>query len=80
MLPLYSVHFVMLLAFAVVYYKAADIEDAPRMLWAGLSIGVYVLTWQFLGFGWLGCILGQVGLFVALTLFRMLRGQQQPRD
>ena len=51
MLPFYSVHVVMLVAFAVVYYKAAEIEDVPRMLWAGLSIGVYALTWQFVNVG-----------------------------
>ena len=71
--PIYSFEFVLLLACAVFYYKAAEIEDAPRLLWSGLSVGVYLLTWRVLGWGLLGCLLGQVGLLVGIAGIRALR-------
>jgi hypothetical protein len=70
---MYSFHIVILLAFASFYYKAADYENEAPFLWGGASILVYMLTWFGFSWGWLGCIIGQVILFVAITVMRTLR-------
>ena len=72
-LRLYSFQFVLLLLCAVFYYKAAELEDAPRLLWAGLSVLVYLVTWMLLSWGLIGCLVGQVGLFGAITLVSVIR-------
>jgi hypothetical protein len=71
----YSLQFVMLLACAVFYYKAAEMEDSSGFLWSALSVGVFILTWIVLSWGWLGCLLGQVALFAGITIVRLLRKQ-----
>lgn len=40
----YSFQFVMLLACAAFYYKAAEMEGASGFLWSALSVGVFILT------------------------------------
>jgi hypothetical protein len=71
----YSFKFVMLLACAVFYYKAAEIEGSSGFLWSVLSVLIFILTWIVLSWGWLGCLLGQVGLFAGIAFVRMLRRQ-----
>ena len=74
--PVYSFEFVVLLAAAVLYYKAAELEklDHP-MLWAGLSIAVSMFTWRFLSWGVIGCIGGQVVLAIGIGVSRVLRSR-----
>lgn len=69
----YSLQFVMLLACAAFYYKAAEMENSSGFLWSALSVLVFILTWIALSWGWLGCLLGQAGLFVGITVVRVLR-------
>ncbi|HZL38094.1 MAG TPA: hypothetical protein VFC78_22450 [Tepidisphaeraceae bacterium] len=76
--PFYSLDFVLLLACAVIYYKAAEMEDVPGLLWCGLSVGTFFVTWRLLRWGLPGEILGQVGLLGAITLFRVFRDRQKP--
>ncbi len=71
----YSFQFVMLLACAAFYYKAAEMEDSSGLLWSALSVLVFILTWIVLSWGWLGCLLGQVGLFTGITVVRVVRKQ-----
>jgi hypothetical protein len=71
----YSFQFVMLLACAAFYYTAAEMEDSSGILWSALSVGVFILTWIVLSWGWLGCLLGQVALFAGITVVRVLRKQ-----
>jgi hypothetical protein len=73
--PLYSFQFVFLLACAVFYYKAAELDKAPGLLWAGLSVLIYLLTWQVFHWGWVGCLAGQVSLLAGITLVRIFRSQ-----
>ncbi len=78
----YSFHIVVMLAGAVYYCKVADVENASPILWAGLSVLVYVITWLVLGWGYLGCLGGQAALFGGITLVRVLRekaGASKPR-
>ena len=73
MLPLYSWNFVLTVAFAIFFYRAGQFEHAPALLWAALSVAISLLVWLWLGWGMLAMILGQVGLFVGIGVFRMLR-------
>jgi len=71
-MPIYSFAFVVLVASAIFFYRAAEFDDGPGPLWAALSVAISLLIWQWLGWGLLAMILGQVGLFVCITLIRML--------
>jgi hypothetical protein len=72
---IYSFQFVFMLACAAFYYRAAEIEDAPRLVWLGMSMGVYLLTWVWLGWGLVGNLLGQAALLIAIAAVRLLREQ-----
>ncbi|MGA3283809.1 MAG: hypothetical protein ABSD57_05040 [Verrucomicrobiota bacterium] len=63
----------MVVAFAVFFYRAAKIENESGLLWCGLSVVISIATLFFFGWGWLGTVLGQAGLFAGITLFRMTR-------
>jgi hypothetical protein len=71
--PLYSIEFFLLLCFAAAYYKAADIENAPGILWAGLSAFIFFLTWRLLGWGIFGDLIGQAALLGGITAVRVIR-------
>jgi len=73
MLAFHSFQFFLLLACAVFYYKAAMMEDASGLLWSGLSVLVFVITWVVLGWGWLGCLVGQAALFAGITVVQTFR-------
>lgn len=77
LLYFYSLKFVMLLAFAVFYFKAAEMENCSGFLWSALSVLVFILTWIVLLWGYVGCLLGQVVLFTGITVVRVLRGSER---
>jgi len=58
---------------AVFFYRAAELENESTLLWTGMSVVISAAALFFLHWGWLGCLLGQIGLFVGITVFRMLR-------
>jgi hypothetical protein len=62
--------FVLLLACAVFYYRAGEFEGTSGIAWAGLSILISVAIWRWLGGGIISVLLGQLGLFAALTVWR----------
>ncbi len=70
---LYSFNFVLLVVFAIFYYRAAGSEGNSGILWAGLSVAISALIWLVLRWGVLFMLLGQVGLFFAITLIRTVR-------
>jgi hypothetical protein len=76
--PLYSLQFLLLLVCAGVYYKAAEIENASSLLWPGLSVLVFLLTWRLFGWGLPGNLLGQALLMATITAVRVLRDRQKP--
>jgi hypothetical protein len=55
------------------FYRAAEFENESGLLWCGLSVAISVAILFFLHWGLLGIVLGQIGLFVGITLFRMTR-------
>jgi hypothetical protein len=75
--PFYSFQTFFLIICAAAYYKAAELEKASGILWTGMSVLVFLLTW--LGFGWdfPGNLLGQVALLGGITLARVLRDARQ---
>ncbi len=63
----------MLVACAIFFHRAAEFENESSLLWTGLSVVIFVMTLFVLGWGWLGCLLGQAGLLLGITFFRVLR-------
>jgi hypothetical protein len=59
--------------FAVFFYRAAEFEDESGLVWCSLSVSVSLLTLFFFHWGLLGTLLGQVGLFVGIGIFRMMK-------
>jgi hypothetical protein len=73
MMPLYSFNFLLTVVFAIFFYRAGEFEGSPGLLWAALSVAISLFIWQWLGWGLLAMILGQIGLFVAIGVFRVVR-------
>ncbi len=72
-MTLYDPKLVLLLACAALFYTAGEMEKSSGVVWAGLSVVVFVVTWIVLGWSWLGCIGGQVAVVAALTAMKGLR-------
>ncbi len=63
----------MMVACAVFYYRAAEMEHASGVLWAGSSVGLWFGAAYVLQWGLLGCLATQVALFVGMTIRRMAK-------
>ena len=74
--PFYSFQFVFLLICATAYYKIAESEDSSGITWAGMSVGIYMLTWRWLGWSYAGNFFGQALLFAGITLWRVWKDQR----
>jgi hypothetical protein len=70
--PLYSFQFVLLVACAVFFYKGAEMENRPGFLWAGMSVGVFFVTWWLWGWGVVGDLAGQAALGLGIAIVRVL--------
>jgi len=64
---------VVIVAGAVFFHRAAEFENESSLLWSGLSVLVSALVVFLFHAGWLGILLGQIGLFIGIGVFRMLR-------
>ncbi|HSY74904.1 MAG TPA: hypothetical protein VK810_05495 [Dongiaceae bacterium] len=64
-----------IIAYAIFFCRAAEFEDESVLIWGGLSVTISAVAFFGLGCGWLGISLGQLGLFVGITVFRILRKQ-----
>jgi hypothetical protein len=69
---------VIMVACVVFFYKAAEMDDAPGFLWAGMSL----LVWYGTGLlmpraGLLAHVGGQVALFFGIAVFRVMRDLQK---
>jgi hypothetical protein len=62
-----------IIAFVIFFCRAAEFEDESTLIWGGLSVAISAVTFFWLHCGWLGISLGQIGLFVGITIFRILR-------
>ena len=63
----------MMVACAIFFHRAAEFENESSLVWTGLSVVIYAITLFVLSWGWLGCLLGQAGLLLGITVFRILR-------
>jgi hypothetical protein len=75
MLPFYSFNFLVMVGAAIFFYRAAVFEESPAWIWTGLSIAISVVIWQALHWGLLSLILGQVGLYLGIWIYRIIRKQ-----
>lgn len=64
---------IIILAFVIFFCRAAEFEDESALIWGGLSVMISAVAFFGLGCGWFGISLGQIGLFVGITIFRILR-------
>jgi hypothetical protein len=64
---------VFLVVFAIFFYRAGEFEGGPSIMWAALSVAVSLATWRWLGWGLFSLILGQVALFLGITIVRAMR-------
>jgi len=62
-------------ACAIFFHRAAEFENESSLVWTGLSVVISVMTLFVFRWGWLGCLLGQAGLFLGIAIFRMLRSK-----
>jgi hypothetical protein len=58
---------------ALTFYQAGKHERSWSLLWATLSVLVSLLSLRFLKLGLVGVFVGQAGLFLAITAYRMWR-------
>jgi hypothetical protein len=65
--------FLLIAVFAAFFYRAAEFENESGVIWCGLSIVISLAILFYFHWGWLGVVLGQVGLFAGITIFRMTR-------
>jgi len=73
----YGLDTILIIVFAVFFYKAAEREGASRFLWTCLSI-IVSLSSRILSLGLIGLILGQVALFFGIGIVRALISQRFP--
>jgi len=72
----YDFDTIFIIAFAIFFYKAADYENASKIVWAGLSIIVSLLS-RIFGFGLIGLISGQVMLFFVIAVIRSMYSRKE---
>ena len=73
MMPFYSFNFILMVVFAIFFYRAGIFDDGPALLWTAISVLISLLVWQGLRWGLMAMILGQVGLFVGIGVVRVMR-------
>jgi len=73
MLPFYSWNFLLTVVFAIFFYRAGEFDGGPGLWWAAMSIVISFLIWQWLGWGLLAMLLGQIILFVGIGIFGVIR-------
>jgi Na+/H+ antiporter NhaC len=74
----FSFQAIVMLVCAAAYYRTAEVENVSGILWAGMSVGVYLLTWLVLGWGYLGNLIGQALLLGGITIYRAVRDSKAP--
>jgi len=62
-----------IIASAILFYRGAKFDGRSAVLWVVLSVVISLLLLTLLRVGVVGIILGQVGLFLGITFFRVIR-------
>ncbi|MGD2134606.1 MAG: hypothetical protein PVF27_00525 [Gemmatimonadales bacterium] len=68
-----------LVAFAILFFRAATYERMSPWPWAISSVGLTLIVGFLLGLGTLWMILAQVGLFIVMTWYNGYRKERQRR-
>ncbi len=64
---------IVLFTCALFFFVAGRFENTSGLVWAGLSVAVTLGIWLGLGGGLFSVVAGQVGLYVAITVYRSRR-------
>ena len=65
-------YLVMLAVCAFAYYKLGELDpEASPIVWAGMSIVVFIVTWLFLHWGIPGNLFGQLCVLAGITAMRI---------
>ena len=70
MIPSNPITIIVILVFVFFFYCAGKFEGTSGVAWAGLSVLVSAVVWYLLRGSFMLVSLGQVGLFIAITVFR----------
>jgi hypothetical protein len=73
MMDLYSFTTVVIIASAIFFYRAAKFDGSSAVLWVVLSVGISLLLLTCFRVGMVRIILGQAGLFLGITFFRIIQ-------
>ena len=60
------------IATAIFWYHGSQVENASPILWVLPSIGISAVIIIALHGGWIAVLLGQVAMFVAITVYRVV--------
>lgn len=78
-----ALHLIVLAVCASTFWKAAMMEDAPGytlgFVWSGLSIALFLIAWLVLGWGWMGLVLCQISLLLAIGVLRAIKYTHETR-
>jgi hypothetical protein len=73
MLTAHALEVLLILACCAFFQRAGEVDGYSGVVWGGLSVLVSLTVWLGLQGGFFGILLGQIGLFVAITLYRVRR-------
>jgi hypothetical protein len=65
----------MMVACAIFFHRAAEFENESSLVWTGLSVVISAITLIVFHWGWLGCLLGQAGLFLGIAILRTVHSK-----
>jgi len=72
-MEIYSYRNVAIIVSAIFFYRAAKYDGSSAFLWVVLSVVISLLLRTLFQVGAVGIILGQVGLFLGIAIFRVIR-------
>jgi hypothetical protein len=72
-MEIYSYRNIVIIVSAIFFYRAAKYDGSSAFLWVVLSVVISLLLRTLFQVGVAGIILGQVGLFLGITFFRVTR-------
>lgn len=70
MIPSNPITIIVILVCLFFFYCAGRFEGASGVAWAGLSVLVSMVVFYLFRGGFMLILVGQVGLFIAITIFR----------
>jgi CHASE2 domain-containing sensor protein len=72
--------FLLMMACGFGFYRLAEVDNAPGILWAGASVAAFAFSWLYLREGWIGNLVGQVFVFFGIAVVRAARDYRNRRN